>query len=94
LTQQPVADFGDALQITFALFRLLFKLELLDFFFQFSGTGDEIFFFFPIGLEALDFSRIPANSFSMTARRSLELVSSSFFSACFSFQAAWPGGSS
>jgi hypothetical protein len=53
LTQQAVANLGDALQVAFALFGLLFELELLDLFFQLAGSGDQIFFFFPIGFEGV-----------------------------------------
>ena len=55
LANQAVADFGDALQVAFALFGLLFDFEFFDLLFESANPGDEIFFFFPARLERVRF---------------------------------------
>ena len=84
LPQQSVTNFGHALQVAFALFGLLFDFQLLDSFFQLAGAGDQILLFFPIGLKGVGFLADSGELLPMTARRSREFASSSFFSACFS----------
>ena len=51
LANQAVADLRDALQVAFAFFGLLFDLQLFDLFFQGTGAGDQVLFFFPVGFE-------------------------------------------
>ena len=55
LAQQTVTDLGDALQVAFALFGLLFDLQLLDPLLDLAGPGDEVFLLFPFGLERIGF---------------------------------------
>ena len=79
LANQAIADFGDALHVSFAFFGLP---STFNFSICFSGRGrgrSDLFLFSTSALSVLDFSRISASSFSMTARRSLEFASSSFF---------------
>ena len=52
---QAVANLGDALVVAFALLGLLFDLQLFDLLFEGANAGDEIFFFFPVGLERVGF---------------------------------------
>ena len=53
LANEAVADFGDALQVAFALFGLLFNFQLFDLLLEGADAGDEIFFFFPVGLQGV-----------------------------------------
>ena len=55
LADQAVANFGDALQIAFALFGLLFDLQLFDLLFQLASVGDQVFFLLPVGFERVGF---------------------------------------
>ena len=78
LANQAVANFGDALQIAFALFGLLFGFQLFDLLFEGANAGDEIFFLLPVGLERV---RLLANfgEFFFDDREALARVRVVFF---------------
>src|SRR5581483_1100297 len=53
LTQQSVANFGNALQIAASLFLLLFDLEFLDAFLQLLNASDGLLLFLPTCLQGV-----------------------------------------
>ena len=63
LAEQAVADFGHTLQVASAFFGLLFDFELLDLFFERTRAGDQVFLFFPVGLERVGFLADPGEFF-------------------------------